>query len=82
MSETREATRDQVIAIIGEQLNKPKDSIKEEDTLVALGADSLDQVEIVMKIEERFGIEIKDEDAEKLVTVGQAVDYVDSLVKK
>jgi len=41
-----------------------------------LGADSLDVVEMVMSLEEQFGLEISDEEAEKLVTVGKAVDYV------
>ena len=48
-----------------------------------LGADSLDTVEVVMALEEEFGIEIPDEDAEKITTVGQAVKYIeDKLAKK
>ena len=42
-----------------------------------LGADSLDTVELIMQFEEEFGIEIPDEDAERLLSVGQAVDYID-----
>lgn len=47
-----------------------------------LGADSLDAVELVMAIEEEFGIEIPDEDAEKLETVGQIIAYVQEKIKK
>jgi acyl carrier protein len=43
-----------------------------------LGADSLDNVELVMTLEEQFGIEIPDEDAEKIQTVGQAIEYIKS----
>ena len=46
-----------------------------------LGADSLDTVELIMKMEEDFGIEIPDEDAEKLKTVGDVVNYLDSKLK-
>jgi acyl carrier protein len=42
-----------------------------------LGADSLDTVELIMQLEEEFGIEIPDEDAEKITTVGAAVEYID-----
>jgi acyl carrier protein len=42
-----------------------------------LGADSLDTVELIMEFEEEFGIEIPDEDAEKMTTVGAAVEYID-----
>lgn len=47
-----------------------------------LGADSLDVVELVMAIEEEFNIEIPDEDAEKIATVGQAIDYIQAAHKK
>tara|TARA_B100000315_G_scaffold154029_1_gene142577 strand:+ start:434 stop:670 length:237 start_codon:yes stop_codon:yes gene_type:complete len=46
-----------------------------------LGADSLDTVEIIMQFEEEFSIEIPDEEAEKLITVGQAVDYISIQLK-
>ena len=46
-----------------------------------LGADSLDTVELIMQLEEEFGIEIPDEDAENMTTVGMAVDYIDSHVE-
>lgn len=74
-------TFDKITSIIAEQLNIDKKTITDQSTLESLGADSLDRVEIVMKLEEEFGIEIKDEDSEKLSTVGQTVDYVDALRK-
>lgn len=82
MTVAREEVRDAVLAVIAQQLNKPSNTLQDADTLVSLGADSLDQVEIVMKLEERFGIEINDSDAEKLTTVGQAIDYVHGLVSR
>lgn len=51
-------------------------TIKESATFVDLGADSLDMVEIIMKLEEQFGVEISDEDAERLKTVGDVIDYI------
>jgi acyl carrier protein len=61
-------------------VDKPEE-IQEDSTIESLGADSLDRVEIIMSLEEKFGIEINDEEAEKLSTVRQAVDYVNSLRK-
>lgn len=78
----RADTFSKVAAIIAEKLNIDKNDIKETATLEDLGADSLDLVEIIMKLEEDFGIEIKDEDAEKLVNVTQVVDYVNNLRTK
>ncbi|MEH6940486.1 MULTISPECIES: acyl carrier protein [Bacillus] len=52
---------------------KPEASFKED-----LGADSLDVVELVMELEDEFGMEISDEDAEKISTVGDAVNYIES----
>ena len=65
-----------VIDIVSEQLGVRKDEVKPESNLDDLGADSLDQVEIVMALEEEFGIEIPDAAAEKLTTVGKAIEYV------
>jgi acyl carrier protein len=63
--------------IIIEQLNADSDAVVPEAKFVDdLGADSLDTVELVMALEEAFGIEIKDEDAEKITTVGEAIQYV------
>ena len=64
-------------AIIADVLNVPKDDITPETTFVDdLGADSLDIVELIMALEEEFDIEIPDADAEKVVTVGDVVDYI------
>lgn len=71
-----------VCAIIANQLNIDQSSINEQTTLESLGADSLDRVEIVMKLEEEFEIEINDEDAEKLTNLSQTVDYIKKLKQK
>ncbi len=63
--------------IISEQLGVPEGDIKPESSFVNdLGADSLDTVELVMALEEEFGIEIPDEDAEKIMNVQDAIDYI------
>ena len=68
---------DKVKNIIAEQLGvKPEEVTPEAKFIDDLGADSLDTVELVMALEEEFGIEIPDEEAEKLVTVGDAVKYI------
>jgi len=64
--------------IICEQLDVNEDEVVPEASFVDdLGADSLDQVELIMAIEEEFGITIPDEDAEKIVTVQDAIDYIE-----
>jgi acyl carrier protein len=69
--------------IIAEQLGVNKEEVKPESSFVDdLGADSLDTVEIVMALEEEFGIEIPDEDAEKMSTVKEAVGYIEDKVKQ
>ena len=69
--------------IVAEQLGVNEGDIKNESNFVDdLGADSLDTVELVMALEEEFECEIPDEDAEKITTVQQAVDYVNANVKK
>ena len=68
---------ERVKMIIGEQLGVEEDEVTPEASFVEdLGADSLDTVELVMALEEEFGIEIPDEDAEKILTVGTALDYI------
>ena len=68
--------------IVAEQLGVNEADIKNESNFVDdLGADSLDTVELVMALEEEFECEIPDEDAEKITTVQQAVDYVKAHVK-
>jgi acyl carrier protein len=69
--------QDRVIAIVAEQLNVKKEDIKLDSSFVDdLGADSLDTVELVMALEEAFEAEIPDEDAEKIVSVQDAVKYI------
>ena len=76
---SRQETYNTVIAIIAEKLNIEQTAIQGGSTLPDLGADSLDIVEIIMKIEEQCNIAINDEDAEKLSTVDMVVDYVHRL---
>ncbi|CUB07915.1 MAG: acyl carrier protein [Tepidiphilus sp.] len=69
--------------IVAEQLGVNESEIKNESSFVDdLGADSLDTVELVMALEEEFECEIPDEDAEKITTVQQAIDYITNHVKK
>jgi len=68
---------DKIKDIIIEQLGLEEEEVKVEASFVDdLGADSLDIVELVMALEEEFDIEIPDEDAEKIRTVGEAVKYI------
>lgn len=68
---------DEVKAIIIEQLGVDEEDVKIDSSFVDdLGADSLDIVELVMALEEEFELEIPDEDAEKIRTVGEAVKYI------
>ena len=68
---------EKVIKIICEQLDVPEDDVVPEASFVDdLGADSLDQVELIMAMEEDFDISIPDEDAEKIGTVQDAIDYI------
>jgi len=70
---------DRVKTIVVEQLGVEADQVTPQSKFVEdLGADSLDVVELVMALEEEFDIEIPDEDAEKIVTVGEAAKYIDS----
>jgi acyl carrier protein len=73
------SVEDQVRGIIAEQLGLKADEIKNDASFVDdLGADSLDTVELVMALEEEFETEIPDEEAEKITTVQQAIDYINS----
>ena len=77
------AVEEKVKSIIAEQLGVKAEEIKPESSFVDdLGADSLDTVELVMALEEEFGIEIPDEDAEKMTTVGDALKYIEDKVKE
>lgn len=79
---TREDTFDKVAAIVAAKLNIDKSRVIGSATLQDLGADSLDIVEIIMKIEEQLGVTINDADAEKLHTVDEVVSYVHNLRTK
>jgi len=73
------AVPDRVKAIIAEQLGvKPEEVVPEASFIDDLGADSLDTVELIMALEEEFGVEIPDEDAEKMTTVGDAIKYIET----
>ena len=78
----RQDTTQKVMAIIAEKLAVQPNTIDGHVTLQDVGADSLDMVEIVMKLEEQFNIEINDEKAEELHTVNDVIDYVHSLRTK
>jgi acyl carrier protein len=66
-----------VIEIVSEQMGRPKEEISRETHFINdLNADSLDTVELVMEFEDEFELSIPDEEAEKIQTVGQAIDYI------
>lgn len=68
--------------IVSEQLGTDEASLKNESSFINdLGADSLDTVELVMALEEEFNTEIPDEEAEKITTVKQAIDYISANLK-
>jgi len=72
------AVEEKVKSIIAEQLGIKSEEITPTASFIDdLGADSLDTVELVMALEEEFGIEIPDEDAEKMTTVGEAIKYIE-----
>ena len=71
-------SQDKVRQIIADQLGVKREEVTDNAKFVDdLGADSLDTVELVMALEEEFGVEIPDEDAEKLATVGDALRYIE-----
>ncbi len=74
---------DKLKEILVDVLGVKEEDIKPESKFVDdLGADSLDLVELIMSFEDKFGIEISDEEAEKIVTVKDALDYIDAAQKK
>lgn len=78
-----ENVQERVKNIIVEQLGVEADQVKPEAQFVNdLGADSLDTVELIMALEEEFDIEIPDDKAEKIKTVGEAVSYIQENAKK
>ena len=76
------STFDRVKKVVVEQLEVAEDEVTPQASFIDdLGADSLDVVELVMGLEEEFDVEIPDEDAEKITTVQEAVDYIDEKSK-
>jgi len=74
---------DKLKEILIDILGAKEEDVKAESKFVDdLGADSLDLVELIMAFEDKFGVEISDEDAEKIVTVKDALDYIDTHSKK
>lgn len=68
---------EKVVQIVGEQMSVDKSEVSRETSFVNdLNADSLDTVELVMELEDEFDLTIPDEEAEKLKTVGEAIDYI------
>ena len=73
-----ESSEEKVRGIIVEQLGVNADQVTRESKMIEdLGADSLDAVELVMAVEEEFGLEVPDDQAEKLIAVGDVFDHVD-----
>jgi len=75
---SRKETLDQVAKIVADELNVDVSEVTEGSRFIEdLGADSLDQVELIMKLEESFDLEVPEEDAEKMQTVKDVVNYVE-----
>ena len=76
------AVFDDVRDVVVEQLSVAPDAVKLDSKMIEdLGADSLDVVELVMALEEKFEVEIPDSDAEKLITINDVVTYIENLNK-
>lgn len=80
---TLQEIEDKVFSIVSEQMGVDKAEISRETSFVNdLNADSLDTVELVMEFEDEFEMSIPDEEAEKIKTVGQAIDYIKDHIEK
>jgi acyl carrier protein len=72
------SVQDRVFDIVAEQLGVSRDQLTRDTSFINdLGADSLDNVELVMELEEEFDVNIPEDEAEKIQTVGQAIDYIE-----
>lgn len=79
----REELLQKIKVIVADKLSIGEDQVTEEASFIDdLGADSLDTVELVMALEDEFDLDIPDEDAEKMTTVGKAIDYVLAFLQK
>ena len=79
MREVSDDIAERVATIVTNQLDVDREKVKPEASFINdLGADSLDIVELVMELEEEFDMSIPDEDAEKIRTVGEAIEYIQS----
>lgn len=79
---TKEEILEKVKGVVTEKLNVSEDQVTNDAKFVEdLGADSLDQVELIMALEDEFELKIPEEEAEKLTTVGSAVDFIMTEVK-
>ncbi|HOY10894.1 MAG TPA: acyl carrier protein [Candidatus Omnitrophota bacterium] len=77
------AVEEKIRSIIAEQLGVKVDEVTSQASFIDdLGADSLDTVELIMALEEEFSVEIPDEDAEKMTTVGDAIKYIEEKATK
>jgi acyl carrier protein len=75
----KSSIREKVVDIVCEQMGASRDKVSDETSFINyLGADSLDTVELVMEFEDEFDLNIPDEDAEKIQTVGDAIRYIES----
>ncbi|MEW6354729.1 MAG: acyl carrier protein [Planctomycetota bacterium] len=80
MSESKSelSIEERVFNIVSEKLDKPREQLTKEMSFVNdLGADSLDQVELVMDFEDEFDLSIPEEEAQKIVTIGDAISYIE-----